>query len=120
MFSGVYFPRINGASASLQTFRCELERLGNKVFLIAPTYDDESLDDDRTIRVESRRIMGDPEDRMIKLGKLVSRIGELEDLDFDIVHIHTPFVAHCGAIKIAKSLGIACVVTYHTLFEEYV
>jgi 1,2-diacylglycerol 3-alpha-glucosyltransferase len=119
MISDVYFPRINGVSTSIQTFRCELEKLGNEVFLIAPSYDDEYLDDDRTIRVESRGIVVDPEDRMIKLGKLISRLNELKDLDFDILHIHTPFVAHYGGIKIAKALGIPCVVTYHTLFEEY-
>jgi 1,2-diacylglycerol 3-alpha-glucosyltransferase len=119
MISDVYFPRINGVSTSIQTFRCELEKLGNEVFLIAPSYDDEYLDDDRTIRVESRGIVVDPEDRMIKLGKLISRLNELKDLDFDILHIHTPFVAHYGGIRIAKALGIPCVVTYHTLFEEY-
>ena len=38
MISDVYFPRINGVSTSIQTFKCEFERAGHKVILIAPEY----------------------------------------------------------------------------------
>jgi glycosyltransferase involved in cell wall biosynthesis len=119
MISDVYFPRINGVSTSIQTFRCELEKLGNEVFLLAPNYGDPYPDDDRTLRIESREIILDPEDRMMKFKELVAKVEELRTLDFDLVHIHTPFVAHYGGVRIAKALGIPCVVTYHTLFEEY-
>ena len=38
---------------------------------------------------------------------------------YDIVHIQTPFVAHYLGVKMARQMGIACVETYHTFFEEY-
>ncbi len=119
MISDVFFPRINGVSTSIQTFRCELERLGNEVFLIAPSYDVPHTDDDRTFRIKSRGILLDPEDRMMKLNDLLGYVEELRKLDLDLVHIHTPFVAHYGGTRIAKALGVPCVITYHTLFEEY-
>lgn len=38
---------------------------------------------------------------------------------FDIVHIHTPFVAHYAGTRLARQLGVPVVETYHTYFEEY-
>jgi hypothetical protein len=38
MLSDVYFPRINGVSTSIQTFRAELERLGLCITVVAPDY----------------------------------------------------------------------------------
>ena len=39
--------------------------------------------------------------------------------EFDLVHIHTPFIAHYAGSRFAKRTGIPCVATYHTFFEEY-
>jgi hypothetical protein len=39
--------------------------------------------------------------------------------DFDLVHIHTPFLAHYAGVRFARRAGIACLATYHTFFEEY-
>jgi len=38
MISGVYFPRVNGVSTSIATFRRSLAPLGHSVMLIAPDY----------------------------------------------------------------------------------
>jgi glycosyltransferase involved in cell wall biosynthesis len=37
----------------------------------------------------------------------------------DVVHIHTPFVAHYAGARFARKAGIPCIATYHTFFEEY-
>ena len=39
--------------------------------------------------------------------------------DVDLVHIHTPFIAHYAGVRLAKALKVPCVATYHTFFEEY-
>jgi hypothetical protein len=36
MLSDVYFPRVNGVSTSIQTFRADLRELGTEVTLVAP------------------------------------------------------------------------------------
>ncbi|WP_225809859.1 glycosyltransferase [Halomonas lysinitropha] len=38
---------------------------------------------------------------------------------FDLIHVHTPFVAHSAGIGLGERLGLPVVATYHTLFEEY-
>ena len=38
---------------------------------------------------------------------------------FDVVHIHTPFLAHYAGLRFAREQGTPVVATYHTLFEEY-
>ncbi len=119
MISDVYFPRINGVSTSIQTFKQEFEKLGHEVILIAPDYPQKYAIDDSIIRIRSRAVLFDPEDRMMHYRAILKEIPRLESYGFDLVHIHTPFVAHYAGAKVAEALGIPCIVTYHTLFEEY-
>lgn len=119
MISDVYFPRVNGVSTSIATFRRELEALGHEVHLIAPDYG-QSTEDERNIhRIPSRGLILDPEDRMIKAGCVLAMRDRLHQADFDIVHIQTPFVAHYLGVRLARELGVPRVETYHTFFEEY-
>jgi len=37
----------------------------------------------------------------------------------DLVHIHTPFVAHYAGVRLARAHGLPAVATYHTFFEDY-
>ncbi|MEM7304022.1 MAG: glycosyltransferase [Pseudomonadota bacterium] len=118
MISDVYFPRINGVSTSIQTFKNEFEKLGHRVVLIVPAYK-EHEEEKNIYRIPSRRIPYDPEDRMMKYKAMVKLASVLEQQKFDLVHIHTPFVAHYAGVKLSKLLNIPCIATYHTLFEEY-
>lgn len=118
--SDVYFPRINGVSTSIQTFRAELAALGHQSLLIAPEYPaayEESAGSIR--RVPSRRVPVDPEDRAMRWGELKKSLAALRAEDFDLVHIQTPFLAHYAGLATAREWGLPCVATYHTLFEEY-
>ena len=119
MISDVYFPRINGVSTSIQTFKRELEIAGHEVYLIAPSYPEPMVDDDTILRIESRGVALDPEDRMMKYRKLINQLPQLREKGFDLVHINTPFVAHYAGLTLARKLDIPCITTYHTLFEEY-
>ncbi|MGB0129888.1 MAG: glycosyltransferase [Rhodocyclaceae bacterium] len=118
MVSDVFFPRINGVSTSIETFTRELEGAGDSVTLIAPSYGNEPPDED-IVRIPSRRVLFDPEDRMMRFRVAVQRAAELRREGFDLVHIHTPFVAHYAGLRLARELGLPCVATYHTFFEEY-
>jgi 1,2-diacylglycerol 3-alpha-glucosyltransferase len=124
MISDVFFPRINGVSTSIQTFRNDLQAQGHEVFLIAPLYpirhDPDFVENDtRIFRIPSRGLAFDPEDRMMRFSEVMKLKNELSRLKIDLIHIHTPFVAHYAGIKLAKALAVPCVATYHTLFEEY-
>jgi 1,2-diacylglycerol 3-alpha-glucosyltransferase len=119
MISDVYFPRVNGVSTAIMTLRRELKQGGHEITLIAPEYEAAAQREADIIRIPSRGVWLDPEDRMMKRGAIDALIPRLRAQSFDIVHIHTPFVAHYAGLKIARALGVPCVETYHTFFEEY-
>lgn len=117
--SDVYFPRINGVSTSIETFRHELRKLGHTVHLIAPDYQYPSSDESDIQRVTSRRVPFDPEDRLMSFSLVMQHLEQYRSEQYDIIHIQTPFVAHYLGIKLSKLLDIPCIETYHTFFEEY-
>lgn len=115
--SDVYFPRINGVSTSIETFRAALPVQGVATTLVAPAYGDEAEQAD-VLRVPSRRVPHDPEDRLAHTGKL-RRTTLAAAQQCDVIHIQTPFAAHYAALHAARLLKKPVIATYHTLFEEY-
>ncbi len=119
--SDVYFPRVNGVSTSIRTFRQDLRSRGIEALLVAPAYESGAgpeADDADIIRVPSSGIPGDPEDRRMNWGALKAALADPK-LRPDVIHIHTPFIAHYAGTQLARSAKIPCVATYHTFFEEY-
>ena len=117
--SDVYFPRINGVSTSIETFRRNLRELGHTVHLIAPDYQSPSPDETGIMRVPSRHLPFDPEDRLMSYSWVMKHLDKLRGEQYDVIHIQTPFVAHYLGTRLSRLLGIPCVETYHTFFEEY-
>ncbi|MEJ2061580.1 MAG: glycosyltransferase [Gammaproteobacteria bacterium] len=91
MISDVYFPRVNGVSTSIATFRKAFIELGHQVTLIG----------------------------LMKAGAVRDLLPQLRKQEFDLIHIQTPFRAHYLGLWLARRLGIPKVETYHTFFEEY-
>ncbi len=117
--SDVYFPRINGVSTSIRTFAEQMQNFGHEVHLIAPDYGVATPDESWIKRIPARSIYFDPEDKLMRYGEAVKRLTELKQENYDVVHIHTPFVAHYLGLKLARELNVPCVETYHTFFEDY-
>jgi glycosyltransferase involved in cell wall biosynthesis len=120
MISDVYFPRVNGVSTSIQTYRRDLQALGHRCVLVAPQYPGKGVDDDADLlRIASRGVPRDPEDRMLSRRTLLAQSARFAREDFDVVHVQTPFVAHYAGIELARRLGVPVVESYHTYFEHY-
>ncbi len=123
--SDVYFPRVNGVSTSIRTFREDLAACGVESLLVAPDYDTPTKSNERTmdepgiLRVASSGVPKDPEDRRMRWGSLNRVLATIPRGHVDVVHIHTPFVAHYAGARYARAAGLPCVATYHTFFEEY-
>jgi 1,2-diacylglycerol 3-alpha-glucosyltransferase len=123
--SDVYFSRVNGVSTSIRTFRQDLSACGVDTLLVVPSYDQSATSNERArdepgiLRVASAGVPKDPEDRRMRWGPLNRVLASIPRGHVDIVHIHTPFVAHYAGVRFARSAGIPCVATYHTFFEEY-
>jgi 1,2-diacylglycerol 3-alpha-glucosyltransferase len=119
MLTDVYFPRINGVSTSIETFRTDLAAEGVSVRLVAPAYP-QPHDDVDTSRVPARRLPFDPEDRLMHWRRLRRTTEAIVAEGIDLIHIHTPFAAHYAGIGLARRHRIPVVATYHTHFEEYI
>lgn len=118
MLSDVYFPRVNGVSTSIQTFRRDLAGLGCESWLVAPAYPATREDEPGIRRVRSRYLPFDPEDRIMVTAEFERVCRDLEGR-FDLVHIQTPFLAHRAGVRLARRLRLPAVETYHTYFEHY-
>ncbi len=118
--SDVYFPRVNGVSTSIRTFSEEFTKSGHEVTLIAPRYPVEEEEEAAGIvRIPSRYLPMDPEDRMMHAKAIKRLLPEFKRRQFDVIHVHTPFVAHYLGLWLSRRLGIPVVESYHTYFEEY-
>ncbi len=119
MISDVYFPRINGVSTSIETFRADLAAEGIEVRLIAPDYPEKHATA-ATWRVPSRRLPFDPEDRLMRWRPLQHTAHHLAGDGVDLIHVQTPFAAHYAGVGAARRHKLPVVATYHTHFEEYI
>ena len=138
MLTDVFHPRINGVSTSIETFCSALSAQGVRVTLVAPEYPDSATAADAStnalpadiLRLPSRAVPLDPEDRLMRwkpLAELDRRLASdrrkspwgADFRDIDLVHVQTPFAAHYAGLRLARRLGIPCLATYHTHFEEY-
>jgi len=118
--SDVYFPRVNGVSTSIRTFRDDLATAGVETLLVAPEYPQAPADTEPgIIRVRSGGVPLDPEDRRFHSRPLQEALSADLAARVDLVHIHTPFIAHYAAARFARKHGLPVVATYHTYFEDY-
>jgi 1,2-diacylglycerol 3-alpha-glucosyltransferase len=119
MISDVFFPRVNGVSTSIATFRGSLESEGHVCTLVAPRYGDDDPPAPGVHRVSARPVPMDPEDRLMRRRSLRRALEDIDPDGIDIVHIQTPFVAHAVGVPWARRNELPVVETYHTHFEEY-
>ncbi len=116
MVSDVYFPRVNGVSTSIETFRRALPKEGVEVRLVVPDYGGGTAHG--VVRVPARRVPRDPEDRLPAWRAMHAAVLRAARR-CDLIHIQTPFVAHYAGLHAARRLRLPVLATYHTFFEEY-
>jgi 1,2-diacylglycerol 3-alpha-glucosyltransferase len=125
MLSDVFHPRVNGVSTSMETFRRDLRQLGHRMHLVVPDYGNNSgnhkPDDSESeiTRIAARPVPRDPEDRLMQWSSLCRQLDQMAAEPWDVIHVQTPFLAHYAGVRMAKRTGAPLVITYHTLFEEY-
>lgn len=119
-FSDNYLPRIDGIAFSIESFRLELEQQGHQVFIIAPKPTMRHKDTNpHVIRFPAiKGLFFD--DYMTSFFFPPQRIRQIQKLNLDIVHFHTPGQIGLFGAYVAIRTGIPLVTTYHTDLHEYV
>ena len=118
IFTNNYLPNPYGVTRSVETFRRELEKQENDVFIFAPRWKEyadknpcvfrfPSLD----IKIKFRFPLAIP--YSWKMRKI------LKNLDLDVIHAQHPNLLGTVAMKWAKRKEIPLVFTWHTLYDQY-
>src|SRR5256885_7963603 len=83
--SDVYFPRVNGVSTSIRTFRQDLGSHGVDTRLVAPHYDcpPAAPEEQGVLRVPAARVPRDPEDRRMRWRALTRTLDALPASELD-------------------------------------
>ena len=119
--SDVYFPRVNGVSTSIRTFprRSGAARRGIHAGRAGLSR--------RRATMRTRRSSACPRAACRATRKIGAfsavRCRRVSNANsprkVDLVHIHTPFIAHYAGGEFAREHGLPVVATYHTFFEDY-
>ncbi len=118
VFTNNYLPNPYGVTGSIESFRREFEKRGNRVFIFAPHYADYQDKNPQVFRYPSLDIQYKirfplPIPYSSKMDKI------LENLDLDIIHSQHPNLLGTVAAKWARRKKIPLVFTWHTLYDHY-
>jgi glycosyltransferase involved in cell wall biosynthesis len=124
MTTDAYWPRINGVTVAVDSFRRSLVERGHRVSVVAPLYPPSAMDavwpdDEWVFRFPGMAIPWSPEDRFgwPRDRRQVTRL--LERLRPDVVHAHTEVTLGFSGRAYCRRHGTAHVMTRHTYWEEY-
>jgi len=119
-FTDTYEPQVNGVVSAVRTLSEELAR-SNRVFLFYPG---ERLRVGR--RKKGVRMFEIPslpfpfyESYRVARPRLLTIHQLFDEVDADLVHVHTPATLGLIGASLARVHSVPCVATYHTLLPEY-
>lgn len=113
IFIDNYYPIVDGVVLVVENLAKELSK-DNNVFLVVPdTKIDYKHDGYEVIKVKSIHL---PYINYY-LGLGFSAYHKLKKINFDVIHIHSPFSIGRLGLKIARKKNIPCICTMHTRFD---
>jgi glycosyltransferase involved in cell wall biosynthesis len=118
MMTNTYTPHTGGVARSVEWFSEELRRLGHRVLVVAPSFDDMPADERDVVRVPAIQNFNGS-DFSVRLpipGLLRTAIDEFQP---ELVHTHHPFLLGETALRIAALRNLPTVFTHHTMYEQY-
>jgi 1,2-diacylglycerol 3-alpha-glucosyltransferase len=123
LVSDCYWPRVNGVTVSLQTFRDELIRRGHEVIILCPDYPppwEKAPKEPSVRRFASRGSSVSKEDRLIGITAFPAFFRALDRFNPDVIHINTELTANVAARIFAYLRFHPILVTSHTDYEDYI
>lgn len=118
-FTDSYKPQVNGVVKSIEVFRRELEKKGHKVTVFAPEDPDYQEKEKFVYRFKSIPFISYRGYR-IGVPYQVLTDSRFKKIDFDIIHVQSPFSIGALGLGVGKHFHIPVVGTFHTMFPEYI
>lgn len=119
MMTNTYLPHVGGVANSVERFTRIYRKLGHRVLVVAPEFDDQPEHEEDVVRVPAlQRFNGS--DFAVTLPVFGGLRPVLDAFEPDIVHSHHPFLIGDTAIRVAASRQLPLVFTHHTMYEQYV
>jgi 1,2-diacylglycerol 3-alpha-glucosyltransferase len=118
MITNTYLPFIGGVERSVKIFTEEYRRVGHKVIIVAPSFEDMPEEEIDVIRVPALQNFNGT-DFSVQLPIPGVLRNAIKDFHPDIVHSHHPFLMGDSALRIAAQFKVPIVFTFHTFYERY-
>ena len=118
-FTDTYYPQVNGLVTSIATSKSELEKLGYEIEIYAPSLGD-YVDDAQTFRLKGFVYIPQPEYSFVLPWGKGFYLSKLKPSGVRLIHSHAMFGAGFVGLMCAWRQKLPLVMTYHTLFEDYV
>ncbi|HNX29144.1 MAG TPA: glycosyltransferase family 4 protein [Syntrophomonadaceae bacterium] len=118
IFTDSYKPYTSGVVTSICTFKAELEKLGHKVYIFAPSYHNYHEEEPDVFRYHSVPAPTNP-DYTLAIPVLPGMRQQIKRLNLDIIHVHSPAIMGRVGMHYARLFRLPIVFTYHTLYEQY-
>lgn len=121
IFTECYHPILNGVVVSIDTFRKELESRGHKYFIFTTTVPGFEETDPVVTRLPCLIPFKPKGGRYpVACPQTVGAVrDQIKDMGLDLIHSqHVMSTGNLG-LRVAKSLNLPAILTYHTLLAEY-
>lgn len=120
IFTDTYFPQVSGVATSIKTLKEQLERNGHQVYIFTTTdpHVDKNYYEENIFRFSSIPFISFT-DRRIAIRGMFQAYQIAKKLNLDIIHTQTEFSMGIIGKVVSKFLGIPCIHTYHTMYEDY-
>ncbi len=118
MVTNTFTPHVGGVAKSVAAFTEAYRRLGHRVLVIAPVFENMPENETDVIRVPAiQNFNGSDFSVRLPIPGYVS--ASLDEFRPDIVHSHHPFLLGHAALLVAASFDVPLVFTHHTMHEQY-
>lgn len=111
-----YLPTINGVSIHIRDLKKTLQKMGHKVFVLAPTFPGYQDIEKNIIRYPS---LPNPFAQNYPLGIPIIRIDKIKKIKPDIIHTHHPLIIGKFASYLSQKLSVPLFFTAHTRYDQY-
>jgi len=116
-FCDVYPPELDGVGMVTKSYAEELSQFGDECYYVAPYAAQERNYDFQALLYHSVKVPGEAyRTGMPALDPKYRR--KVSDIEFDIVHAHSPFASGRESLHLAKRRNIPIVATFHSKYYD--